>query len=209
LSKPSREQATSNLGFDQHPAGTIHIASFGFVDSRTKMGDVLVEAAAWLTQWGYPVALYFVGSAAPDVAAELAERAQQVNLVDFAITGYTTEAEYRDYLLAIDLGVQLRISPYLGVAGPLSDMAAFGTPAIGSRGVCIDVDTPGFIDQLPDDVSSVMVAQAIEHRIKNPHSPSDIEAQRVDYLKRKSPQRYAQELLKMLENPSQRGVVVR
>jgi hypothetical protein len=88
-------------------------------------------------------------------------------------------------------------------------MAAFGTPAIGSRGVCVDVDTPEFIDRLPDAVSSVMVAQAIEYRIKNPHNPSTIEAQRVDYLKRKSPQRYAEELLKMLENPSQRGVVVR
>jgi hypothetical protein len=143
------------------------------------------------------------------VAANLTERAREVGLVDFAITGYTTEEEYRDYLLAIDLGVQLRISPYLGVAGPLSDMAAFGTPAIGSRGVCVDVDTPEFIDRLPDAVSSVMVAQAIEYRIKNPHNPSTIEAQRVDYLKRKSPQRYAEELLKMLENPSQRGVVVR
>jgi hypothetical protein len=150
-----------------------------------------------------------VGSAEPDVAAELTERAREVGLVDFAITGYTTEEEYRDYLLAIDLGVQLRISPYLGVAGPLSDMAAFGTPAIGSRGVCVDVDTPEFIDRLPDAVSSVMVAQAIEYRIKNPHNPSTIEAQRVDYLKRKAPQRYAEELLKMLENPSQRGVVVR
>ena len=209
LSKDSRERAKINLGFDQHPEGTIHLASFGFVDSRTKMADVLVEAAAWLTQWGYPVALYFVGSAQPDVAAELTARAQEVKLVDFVITGYTTEAEYRDYLVAIDLGVQLRISPYLGVAGPLSDMAAFGTRAIGSRGVCIDVDTPEFIDQLPDDVSSVMVAQAIERRITHPHDPRIIEAQRVEYLNRKSPKRYAEELLRMLENPNQRGMVVR
>jgi len=209
LSKPSRDQAAINLGFNHHPAGTIHLASFGFVDSRTKMADVLVEAAAWLTQWGFSVALYFVGSAEQDVAAELTERAKEVGLVDFAITGYTTEEQYRDYLLTIDLGVQLRISPYLGVAGPLSDMAAFGTSAIGSRGVCVDVDTPDFIDQLPDDVSSVMVAQAIEYRMANPHSPSAVEAQRVDYLKRKSPKRYAEELLKMLENPLQRGVVVR
>ena len=209
LSAIAKKQAKENLGFDDHPAGTIHLASFGFVDNRTKMADVLVEAAAWLTQWGHKVALYFVGSAQPDVAQELTQRAKEVNLVDFAITGYTTEEEYRDYLRAVDLGIQLRISPYLGVAGPLSDMAAFGTPAIGSRGVCIDVDTPEFIDQLPDDVSSVMVAQAIEYRIKNPHDPALIERLRVDYLNRKSPQRYAEALLEMLQHPDEHGVVVR
>ena len=209
LTTQAREQARTTLGFDKHPQGTIHLASFGFVDNRTKMADVLLETAAWLTQWGHQVALYFVGSAQPEVAAELTARAKEVNLVDFAITGYTSEDAYRDYLRAIDLGVQLRISPYLGVAGPLSDMAAFGTPAIGSRGVCIDVDTPEFVDQLPDDVSSVMVAQRIEYRINNPHNPDLIEAQRLDYLARKSPKRYAEELLIMLENPDQQGKAVR
>ena len=88
-------------------------------------------------------------------------------------------------------------------------MAAFGTSAIGSRGVCIDVDTPDFIDQLPDDVSSVMVAQRIEYRMSNPQDPTAIETQRKDYLERKSPQRYAHELLKMLENSDRQGMVVR
>jgi glycosyltransferase involved in cell wall biosynthesis len=209
LSQIAKEQAKENLGFNLHPAGTIHLASFGFVDNRTKMADVLLEAAAWLTQWGHRVALYFVGAAQPEVAAELTSRATAVNLVDFRITGYTPEEEYRDYLRAIDLGIQLRISPYLGVAGPLSDLAAFGTPAMGSRGVCIDVDTPEFVDQLPDDVSSVMVAQAIEYRINNRHNPAMIETQRRDYLERKSPKRYAHELLEMLQNPDRQGVVVR
>ena len=209
LSQIAKEQAKENLCFNLHPAGTIHLASFGFVDNRTKMADVLLEAAAWLTQWGHRVALYFVGSAQPEVAAELTSRATAVNLVDFRITGYTAEEEYRDYLRAIDLGIQLRISPYLGVAGPLSDLAAFGTPAMGSRGVCIDVDTPEFVDQLPDDVSSVMVAQAIEYRINNRHNPAMIETQRRDYLERKSPKRYAHELLEMLQNPDRQGVVVR
>ena len=209
LTEQARSQARTNLGFGSHPKGTIHLASFGFVDNRTKMADVLMEAAAWLTQWGHQVALYFVGSAQPDVAAELTIRARQLDLVDFAITGYTAEENYRDYLRAIDLGVQLRISPYLGVAGPLSDMAAFGTSAIGSRGVCIDVDTPDFIDQLPDDVSSVMVAQRIEYRMSNPQDPTAIETQRKDYLERKSPQRYSHELLKMLEKSDRQGMVVR
>jgi glycosyltransferase involved in cell wall biosynthesis len=193
-----RESARRNLGFDQHPADTIHLASFGFIDTRTKMADVLVEAAAWLTQWGHTVSLHLVGSAQPEVQASLVERARHTGIFDFKITGYTSESEYRDYILAIDLGVQLRISPLLGVAGPLSDMAAHGTPALGSRGVCVDVDTPAFIDRLPDDVSAIMVAQAIEHRIAHPHNPEDIESQRRKYLAEKSPAQYAQQLLQHL-----------
>ena len=81
---------------------------------------------------------------------------------------------------------------------PLSDMAAHGTPALGSRGVCVDVDTPAFIDRLPDDVSAIMVAQAIEDRIAHPHNPEDIESQRRQYLAEKSPAQYAQQLLQHL-----------
>jgi hypothetical protein len=134
------------------------------------------------------------------VQASLEERARHTGIFDFAITGYTNESQYRDYILAIDLGVQLRISPLLGVAGPLSDMAAYGTPALGSRGVCVDVDTPAFIDRLPDDVSAIMVAQAIEQRIANPHDPEDIESQRRQYLTDKSPEQYARQLLQHLTN---------
>ena len=198
ITNDMRAQARRNLGFDQHPAGTIHLASFGFIDTRTKMADVLVEAAAWLTQWGHSVSLHLVGSAQPEVQASLEERARHTGIFDFAITGYTSESQYRDYILAIDLGVQLRISPLLGVAGPLSDMAAYGTPALGSRGVCVDVDTPAFIGRLPDDVSAIMVAQAIEQRIANPHNPEDIESQRRQYLTEKSPEQYAQQLLRHL-----------
>lgn len=190
-----RSQARARLGFDQHPAQTIHLASFGFIDTRTKMADVLVEAAAWLTQWGHTVSLHLVGSAQPEVQRSLEERAAETGIFDFAITGYTNEEEYRDYILAIDLGVQLRISPLLGVAGPLSDMAAHGTPALGSRGVCVDVDTPAFIDRLPDDVSAIMVAQAIEERMATPHDPVIMEEQRRQYLADKSPQEYARQLL--------------
>jgi hypothetical protein len=200
ITNEMRAQARRNLGFDRHPTNTIHLASFGFIDTRTKMADVLVETAAWLTQWGHTVSLHLVGSAQPEVQASLEERARHTGIFDFAITGYTNESQYRDYILAIDLGVQLRISPLLGVAGPLSDLAAYGTPALGSRGVCVDVDTPAFIDRLPDDVSAIMVAQAIEQRIANPHNPEDIESQRRRYLDEKSPEQYARQLLQHLTN---------
>ena len=41
----------------------MHLASFGFVDIRTKRSDLVVEAAAWLAQWGRRVVVHLVGSA--------------------------------------------------------------------------------------------------------------------------------------------------
>jgi len=190
-----RLEARGRLGFADD---VIHLGTFGFVDVRTKMVDVVVEAAAWLATWGHRVSLHLVGSAGAGIAEALTERARGAGLAGFEITGFVSDAQFRDYVTAVDLGVQLRVSPLLGVSGPLSDMAAVGTPAVASRGLAIDVDTPAFIDRLPDEASPLMVAEAIEYRLAHPADREVIEAQRVDYLERKSPKVYAEELLAVL-----------
>jgi glycosyltransferase involved in cell wall biosynthesis len=186
-----RSAARQRLGFDD---GTVHLGSFGFIDLRTKLSDVVIESAAWLSQWGHRISLHLVGSAPAAVETELLARAAEAGIERVEITGFVSDETFRDYVLGIDLGIQLRVSPLLGVSGPLSDMAAYGTPAVANRGLCADVDTPAFIDPLPDDVSPVLVAEAIEHRLANPRAAEQIEAMRVDYLDRKSPTRYAREL---------------
>ena len=200
LTPEFREAARERLGFDRHPGNTMHLASFGFVDMRTKMADVVLESAIWLSDWGHTISLTLVGEAEPHVRQQLEQRVQDAGLFDFRITGYTNEDQYRDYLAAIDLGLQLRISPYLGVAGALSDLAARGRVALGSRGVCQDVGTPDFIDRLPDAISPTTIAQAIEHRWSHMPKPQDVEQMRMEYLAQTSPQRYAERLLAILED---------
>ena len=195
VTEAMRHAARERLGFT---SDSMHLGTFGFIDIRTKMVDVIVESAAWLTTWGHRVSLHLVGSASEAIAEALAERARAAGLAGFEITGFVSDAQFRDYVTAVDLGVQLRVSPLLGVSGPLSDMAAVGTPAVASRGLAIDVDTPAFIDRLPDEASPLMVAEAIEYRLAHPADREVIEAQRVDYLERKSPKVYAEELLAVL-----------
>lgn len=198
LTEPMRAQARRNLGIWDD--SVIHLASFGYIDTRTKLTDTVVESAAWLQQWGRKVHLHLVGSASPALEAELTERAEKARLTGFTITGYAPESTFRDYLLGVDLGIQLRVSPLLGVSGPLSDMAAYGTPAIANRGLAIDVDTPDFIDRLPDDVSPVMVAEAIETALAHPRSLEEREAMRREYLGERSPAVYADRLLGLLQS---------
>ncbi len=197
-----RRAARTHLGFDD---GLVHLASFGFIDTRTKQSDVVVEAAAWLSQWGRRVSLHLVGSAPESLREELTARAAEAGIEEFEITGFVDDDRFRDYVLGIDLGIQLRVSPLLGVSGPLSDMAAYGTPAVANRGICTDVDTPDFIDRLPDDVSPVIVAEAVDRRLDNPWDPSAVERMRVEYLAAKDPSRYAAQLLELLETVAQRG----
>ena len=199
ITDEDRFQARARLGLERFPDTTIHLGSFGYVDLRTKLSDIVVESAVWLQQWGHSVALHLVGSASSQEEALLREQARSAGLEHFNITGYVTDEQYRDWVLAVDLGVQLRISPLLGVSGPLSDFAAYGTPAVASNGLCVDVDTPAFIHRLPDAVSPIIVAEAIERALGSPIEPQEIERQRKEYIDEKSPRRYAQKLLEILQ----------
>jgi hypothetical protein len=109
-----------------------------------------------------------------------------------------SEEEFRDYLLAVDLGVKFRIIPQLGVSGPLSDLVAFGTRAVASSGLAIDVDAPEYIRRLPESVSARLVAEAIESVLERDFDPSRIESERIAYLSGKQPQLYTQKLFDCL-----------
>lgn len=200
ITEEVRAAARARLGFDPE---LVHIGSFGYVDLRTKLTDVVVEAAAWLSQWGHRVSVHLVGAASDEEVRMLTKRAEEAGIAEFEITGFASESQFRDYLLAVDLGVQLRVSPLLGVSGPLSDLAAFGTTSIASSGLAIDVGTPAYVDRLPDDVSSLMVAEAIEFRLMHPIDAELRESQRREYLEAMSPARYARNLLALLEEVAQ------
>ena len=87
---PTRAQ---RLGFDERPSPHVHLASFGFVDIRTKLTDVVVESAAWLSQWGHRVSLHLVGSRARRRSrrSSLARGAARRASSSFEITGYVSD----------------------------------------------------------------------------------------------------------------------
>ena len=188
VDESARDTARDRLGWND---GAAHIASFGFVDLRTKQADLVVEAVAWLTQWGTPATLHFCGSAPEPIAERLRAQAARAG-VTMEITGFLDEAGFQDRLLAAHLGLQLRVSPVLGVSGPLSDLSAWGTPAVASAGLVADVGAPEYVSALPDDASTVMVAEAIERALGAAGGAEGREPARQAYLAEHSPQRYAE-----------------
>ena len=169
------------------------------MDLRTKQVDVVVEAAGWLTMWGHPVVLHVVGSADDDTRQRLEARAQELDLEGFHITGYQSEDAYRDWLMAVDRGIQLRISPLLGVSGPLADLSAYGVGALASEGLCRDVGAPAYMERLPDSISPIGLAEAILNSMNKPLDPHAREKNRLRYLDEHDPNVYARQLHDLLE----------
>ena len=192
-----RSEAKERLGFDPD---RIHLTSLGFIDIRTKMSDLVIESAAWLQQWGHPVSLHLAGSGSEVEVEKLNAQAQRAGLVDFEITGFLSDEAFRDYLLATDIGIQLRISSLLGVSGPLADLAGFGVASVASSGLVQDIDAPSFVTAVPEYVSPVMVAQSVEQLVNNPVLDSEREILRLEYLKSHSPEKYAREFLSVLQD---------
>lgn len=195
----ARKLARERLEFDEN---CLHVGTFGYVDMRTKLTDVVLEAAGWMTRWGHRIHLHVVGQASEADTQALRERAEQWGLHGLTITGFTSDEQFRDYLLAVDLGVQLRISPLLGVSGPLSDLSAFGTRAVASEGLCADVDAPAFVTPLPQAISPTLLAAAIEDAVREPRNEMAINDQRIRYLETKTPEVYVQGLLAILRKES-------
>lgn len=195
IADPQRQHAREQLGFS---AETLHIVTFGYVDLRTKLNDQLIAAAGWLNAWGHNVHLTFAGGASDAVRNELLLAARNVGVQGVGITGYISELDYQNYLLAADVGIQLRVSDFLGVSGPLSDLAAFGTTSIGSSGLVRDVSAPAFVYPVSVWASALQLAEEIERVSAIPVDAQMREHERTDYVDRMSPKRYVDQLLAML-----------
>jgi FkbM family methyltransferase len=193
----ARAAARAQLGLVD---GQVHLALLGGVDVRTKAADVIVEAQAWLRQWGHPVVLHVVGGVDAAVQAHLEQLVAQVGtLGQVRWHGHVSAEDYRQFLLGTDLGVQLRTAALLTLSGAAADLASFGVPSVATRAMADDMGLPAFVRRVPDDFSPLLVAEALEAALSDPVEAESLEAQRQDYLRAHSVQSYGTQLLRELE----------
>jgi glycosyltransferase involved in cell wall biosynthesis len=190
-----RLQAKERVGFTPEH---LHLVTFGYVDLRTKLNDQLLAAAGWLTAWGHNVHITFAGGASEGVTEELMEIAGRLGVTNVEITGFLDEMDYQDYLMAADIGIQLRVSDFLGVSGPLSDLAAFGTTSIATEGLARDISAPPYIHPISVWSSGVQLAEEVLRVAELPSDPEQRERDREKYLDRMSPTRYVHHLMQVL-----------
>jgi glycosyltransferase involved in cell wall biosynthesis len=185
----ARAVARTRLGL---PDDAILIASFGFVH-WTKAPADCIAALEMLRGWNIPAVLHFVGANHMDPGS-LRALARQCGVEQHVVFvgDFVSESLYRDYLLAADLGLQLRSFGGGAVSAALQDCITAGLSAVANEDLADAIDSPGYVRRVPDAISPVLVAEALATQLsEGAHKHRHDEARR-DYAVSHSFDRYAE-----------------
>lgn len=158
LSKTRREKTRNDLGVRP---GRIVIATFGIV-SPDKAPMELIWALHMLRTWGVDAELVLCGLANPDMLRDLTPIIDKLDLGEFVRIFDTPidDQAYDDWLIAADIGVQLRTYFMGGLSGALNDCIAAALPTISNAHLAEAMQSPGFVKRIPDGLSSLLIAEA-------------------------------------------------
>ncbi|WP_457302311.1 glycosyltransferase, partial [Phyllobacterium sp. P5_D12] len=158
LDRSAKRRARERLGFGEDEFA---IATFGYVHSN-KAAEECIWAIDLLRSWNIPAKLYFVGGWAMEHRGFLDLR-KQLGLEEHVkfVAEYTSDTQYRDYLMAADAGIQLRTHFLGGLSGALLDCIAAGLPTITNDDLAEAMDAPSYVLRIPDHPSPVLLAEAL------------------------------------------------
>jgi glycosyltransferase involved in cell wall biosynthesis len=195
LTARCRSAARTRLGLTD---GEVVIATFGFVDA-VKAPEECVWALEQLCAWGVNASLHFVGQNDPAengrLLLALIKRLGLTEKVRFWPSNFVPEDVYRDYLAGADLGIQLRNYGLGGLSGALLDCAAAGLPTVTNAALAEAVGVPsGYVRTIPDEISPVLLAEALASLLEAGVTTSLLEAERAAFAAGRSFGIYARRL---------------
>jgi FkbM family methyltransferase len=192
-----RERCRQALRFSDD---VVNVATFGIVDSRTKGTDLIVGALSWLHTWGRPAHLHIVGEVSAQERKSLAGLAAQLGIAPYVtLHGRVEASTLEEFLLAVDVAVQIRLSTVLSLSGALADCIAFGVPTVTTQDVADEMSTPTYVVTTGSAASSLLIAEAIEELCeRRRRSAAAMEVERRDYLQTRTVDAYARGLLEAL-----------
>jgi len=158
LARGSRDLARNRLGI---PRNEIAMVTLGYVAASKAPLDC-IWALEMLRGWKIPAKLYFVGEAATDLSPLLKLR-DELGLKPHVrfVSNYVSENDYRSYLLAADVAIQLRTHLLGGLSGAMLDCIAVGLPTVANRDLAVSMEAPSYVFQVPDRPSPVLIAEAL------------------------------------------------
>jgi glycosyltransferase involved in cell wall biosynthesis len=194
----SRTHALAALRLEQE---TLHVATFGLTDRRTKGIELVVGALAELRGRGIGARLHVVGEAPPGELQVVRDTAAELEVGDDVIIhGRVSPERLTLFLRAVDVGVQIRRSPRLTLSGSVADCFAFGVPTVTTDELAVELEAPSYVAAVPPTADSLVLAEAIERLLRSRRDgPSRIESERQGYVARHSVARYVSGLLQALD----------
>jgi glycosyltransferase involved in cell wall biosynthesis len=182
--------------------GRFVIVTFGYVH-ESKGSTEAIWALEIMRGWRIDASLHFVGSdALANVHALNALHAlvKRLGLEDRVVfmNDYVSEQTYRDYLVGADLGLQLRFT-YLGsLSGGLLDCIAAGLPTVTNKSLGEMMDAPEYVRRVPDQLSPVLVAEALADLLDSGLARTRFETARQAYAEAHSFRVYSERLCEAL-----------
>jgi glycosyltransferase involved in cell wall biosynthesis len=174
------------------------VVAMGFVNASKAPLDCIL-ALDMLRGSGIPAELYFVGEIQGDPAPlhRLCDELEVADHVHF-VSEYVTEADYRSYLLAADVGVQLRTHLLGGLSGALLDCIATGLPTVANRDLAEAMEAPSYVFPVADRPRPAQIAQALTAAIESRAGSQSRRDERRAYLDLHSFDAYARGLCQAL-----------
>jgi glycosyltransferase involved in cell wall biosynthesis len=159
ISPTARLMARDRLGIGHNE---VIVASFGMVHPVKALEDCLWVLEI-LRAWKIPARLVFVGETPRDFSKWLFETARAIGVME-ALTVFerpVPEQEYRLWLVAADVGLQLRIYQLGGLSGAILDCMAAALPTVANAHLAEACEAPSYMQCVPDAISAVLVAETI------------------------------------------------
>ena len=178
----------------------MHVATFGLVDSRTKGTDRIIEALSLLRARGRAAHLHIVGELPPEEGRSLESLAAQLGIAPHVtFHGRVKTATLNEFLLAVDVAVQIRMSSVLSLSGALADCIAFGVPSVTTQDIADEMSAPAYVATTGSTTRPSLIAEAIDGLCeRRRRSAATIEAERREYLETHTVDSYARGLLAAL-----------
>lgn len=195
LSRSAREKTRQDLGI---ASTRIVLVTFGIV-SEDKAPTELIWALNMLRNWGVDAELVFCGRN-QHMRATIDALVGQLGLGAYVRTFDTAIADktYDDYLVAADIGVQLRTYLMGGLSGALNDCISAALPSIANAHLAEAMQAPDFVKRVPDGLSSLLIAEAaLAILAENPRGQRPIAVARA-LARERSPESYCQALVNHL-----------
>jgi glycosyltransferase involved in cell wall biosynthesis len=191
----SRAQARSRLDIAD---GVFAVGTFGYV-LWTKGITPLLVAAELLRSWNIPAELFIVGNS-KHIRSHIEHIAREYGNADHVhIFDYVGDKEYRDYLLAVDAGVQLRTYDYGQPSAALADCIAAGLPVVSNDSLADSCSAPFYVSCVHDHISPLLVAEQLaEIWERRPRDCPRLQTERRRYCEDHNFDRYAARLLDAL-----------
>jgi glycosyltransferase involved in cell wall biosynthesis len=196
LSNSARQQKRMQLGVAEDE---VLLATFGMV-GLDKAPEELVWTLDVLRRWGVNARLVFVGKAEPPVKRHLDWLICEIGIEPYVKVSseIVSENDYRDYLVAADVGIQLRTYGLGGLSGSLLDCIAAVLPTVANAHLAQAMEAPTFVHAVPDAISPLLMAEKVVEILAMPRFDVSSLKEKRDFVAEHNFGVYSQRMLQAL-----------